>query len=84
MRSVRYASSVRIMDTEGTVTIRVTIELPRDEYAEDFYVDRAKWDAMTEEQQERHVDTELYPVALSNSGIYGSYKVVDAQTGANA
>lgn len=60
-----------------SVTIRVTIEIPRDEYEEDFYVDRAKWDAMTEEEREKYVDTECYPVALSNAGIGGSYKVVD-------
>lgn len=64
------------MDMNETVTIRVTIEIPRDEYVEDFYVDRAKWEAMTEDEQEKLVDTEFYPVALSNAGIGGSYKVV--------
>jgi hypothetical protein len=65
------------MDANETVTIRVTIEIPRDEHVEDFYVDRAKWEAMTEGEQEKLVDTEFYPVALSNAGIGGSYEVVD-------
>jgi hypothetical protein len=63
--------------TSSDVTIRVTIEMPRNEYTEDFYVDRAKWEAMTEDEQEKLIDTEFYPVALSNSGVYGSYKVID-------
>jgi len=65
------------MMSSEDVTIRVTIEMPRNEYTEDFYVDRAKWEAMTEDQQEKLVDTEFYPVALSNAGVGGSYAVVD-------
>jgi hypothetical protein len=68
------------MDAEKDVTIRVTIEIPRNEYVEDFYVERAKWDALTTEEQEKLVDTEFYPVGLSNSGVYGSYKVIDDET----
>jgi hypothetical protein len=64
------------MESVEEVTIRVTVEWPRHEYDEDFTVDRAKWDAMTEDQQQLYVDTELYPVALSNAGVGGSYKVV--------
>lgn len=67
------------MDAEKDVTIRVTIEMPRNEYTEDFYVDRAKWEAMTQDEQEKLVDTEFYPVALSNSGVGGSYEVVDGE-----
>lgn len=63
--------------SSDTVTIRVTIEMPRNEYTEDFHEDRATWEAMTEEEQEKLVDTEFYPVALANAGIGGSYKVVD-------
>ena len=63
--------------TSSDVTIRVTIELPRNEYTEDFYVERAKWESLTEDEQEKLVDTEFYPVALSNSGVGGSYKVID-------
>jgi hypothetical protein len=62
--------------TSSDVTIRVTIEMPRNEYTEDFYVDRAKWESLTEDEQEKLVDTEFYPVALSNSGVGGSYRVV--------
>jgi hypothetical protein len=64
------------MTNSEDVTIKVSIEWPRGEYDEDFYVDRAKWEAMTEAEQERYVDTECYPVALSNAGVGGSYKVV--------
>lgn len=69
------------MDAEKDVTIRVTIEIPRNEYFEDFYVERAKWEAMTEEEKGLLVDKEFYPVALSNSGVYGSYKVIDGASG---
>ena len=65
------------MDAEKDVLIRVTIEMPRNEYTEDFYLDRAKWESMTEDEQEKLVDTEFYPIALSNAGIGGSYTVVD-------
>lgn len=66
------------MDAEKDVKIRVTVELPRSEYTEDFYLDRATWEAMTEEEQATYVDTEFYPTALSNAGIGGSYEVVDS------
>jgi hypothetical protein len=67
------------MMSSDDVTIRVSVEWPRGEYDEDFYVDRAKWDAMTEDEREKYVDTQCYPVALSNAGIGGSYKVVDEE-----
>jgi hypothetical protein len=59
------------------VTVRVTVELPRNQYEEDFTVERSTWDAMTELQQADYVDKELFPVALSNAGVGGNYKVVD-------
>lgn len=69
------------METSADVTVRVTIEIPRDEYVEDFSVNRSKWEAMTEEEQGELVDTEFYPVALSNSGVNASFKVVDGKEG---
>jgi hypothetical protein len=69
------------MDAEKDVTIRVTIEMPRQEYTEDFYIDRAEWEAMSEDEQATYVDTEFYPTALSNAGIGGSYEVVTEATG---
>ena len=65
------------MQNSDDVTIRVSVEWPRGEYDEDFYIPRAEWDAMTESEREKYVDTECYPVALSNAGIGGSYKVVN-------
>jgi hypothetical protein len=65
-------------ETADDVTIRVTIEIPpRNEYTEDFYVDRAKWEAMTEDEKEDHFSKELFPTALSNSGVGGSYTLVE-------
>jgi hypothetical protein len=67
------------METDTTeITVRVSIEVPRGQgYSEDFPVPREQWESMTEAQQADYVDRELYPQALANSGVGGSYTVVD-------
>lgn len=40
-------------------------------------VERSVWDAMTELQQADYIDKELFPLALPNAGVGGSYKVVN-------
>lgn len=62
---------------DENVTVRVTVELPRNQYEEDFTVERSTWEGMTELQQADYVDKELSPIALANAGVGGNYRLVN-------